>query len=710
MSSASAIKDGRTRAQQRPQQGGNRRAAGARRPSREPAGEKPYAGSAAAAAQSGTRLGSKGQSNARERNASSERGRGRNASSSPPPAASSRNGTSAPLRSTGASSAADRESRRNFFRRSKRLESGEEGAAPASDDAAPGKVDREVGSKRVLEAFKRFDINGDGIISSDELSEVFKALSPEEWTDEALEKVLKAIDRNGDGQLDYEEFVQWVMGDDTARDDLPAVELHRLSIARHAMRGCFGHEHLIGWKQGSVADSGYEMAGMRLGEGGFGQVCVATHKATSTRVAVKTVHKRRMKAEALKRETEIMKQLDHPNIVKLIEVVEDPNCYYLVMELCSGGELFDYIIENDSVTEREVAKIMTQILRAIRYMHGQGICHRDLKPENFLLQAKGSVDVIKVIDMGLACRTDHVLKTKAGSPYYVAPEVLGGKYNEACDLWSCGVVMYILFSGEPPFAGRNDEDTIRLVKRGRYSMPNEIWRPVSEDAKDLIKGLLVLDPKARLTAEQATTHEWISRVAPRSTGAPLQAKHIGNMQAFCQTSKLKKAALHAIALLLNDESIKELKDVFTGLDTNGDGVVTFEEMESAVKELKLDGSIGNLRELLDGIDVDWSGKIDYTEFIAATLDKRRYAQEDVCWTAFHVFDLDGSGSISKKELGKVLHNTDVEAWMGSESVMAAIEEFDRDDDGEIDFEEFFRMMQSPVASKSSGTRSFPAGP
>lgn len=583
------------------------------------------------------------------------------------------------------------------FFKSGRFPQAEPEAASAST-VATAATEAEAASTRIIEAFRRFDLDNDGVISSSELKTVIQALSPVEWTDDAVRQLLSGMDKSGDGQIQYEEFVEWLMqsAEESPSRGLTDGQIRRLSDARHAVRGCFGHEYLVAWKQGSIA-SIYDVVAGQLGEGGFGSVCMASHKVTQVAVAIKTVHKRRMKVEALIMETEIMKNLDHPNIVKLCEVMEDANCYYLVMELCTGGELFDFIVDNEYVTEREVAGIMRQIMSAVRYMHGQSICHRDLKPENFLLGEKGKTDVIKVIDFGLACRVNRgeVLRTKAGSPYYVAPEVLAGRYNRECDIWSCGVVMFILFSGEPPFCGATDEETIRIVKRGRFTFPDEVWSHVSEDAKSLISSMLTLDARRRMTAEQALAHSWLTRLAPQSSGKAVEETHLRTMRSFCDKSKLKKVALHAVALLLDEPAIRELKELFVRLDENGDGVVTFAEFQKGMKELKLEDQAQSLREKFDAIDVDWSDRIDYTEFLAATLDKRHYAQENVLWTAFQAFDHDGSGNISKKEIAKVLHNSTVEAWMGSDSVTAAIAEFDQNNDDQINFQEFLNIMQAP---------------
>merc|ERR1712190_457947 len=247
------------------------------------------------------------------------------------------------------------------------------------------------------------------------------------------------------------------------------------------------------------------------------------------------------------REIAIMKMMDHPNVIKLYETFEDHRNIYLVMELCSGGELFDRIIESGHFTEAQAANLMQQIVRAIYYMHENHVCHRDLKPENFLFMTKETIEknLLKIIDFGLSCKftAGQVLTTKAGTPYYVAPQVLAGKYDHMSDMWSIGVIMYVMLCGYPPFFGETDAEVLSKVRLGNFSFNQADWKNVSEDAKTLIRMLLKMNPRDRYTAEQSLNHEWIKNKAPKAKNIDLTQSGQGfvdNLRGFRAQNKLKK--------------------------------------------------------------------------------------------------------------------------------------------------------------------------
>jgi len=458
----------------------------------------------------------------------------------------------------------------------------------------------------------------------------------------------------------------------------------------------YAHSQFITANTGRVQDI-YDIDKTKLGQGSYGAVSKCVNKSTRTIRAIKSIPKALMKnTERLKMEIAIMKEMDHPNIVKLFETFEDHRTVYLVMELCSGGELFDRIIELGHFTEVQGAKVMQHIFRAMYYMHENSICHRDLKPENFLFTTKDKIEksTLKIIDFGLARHfgPDTVLTTKAGTPYYVSPQVLTGKYDHMADLWSCGVIMYVLLCGYPPFHGDTDADVLAKVRSANFSFIAADWRNVSEDAKNLIRMLLKLNPKERFTAEQALNHVWVTKTAPKAKGVSLSGGLVDNLRTFRSQNKLKKAALHVIATQLSENQIKTLRDTFVMLDENGDGLLTSKELREGITKAGFEEVPADLQQILEDVDSDGSGMIDYTEFLAATLDKQMYLQEDICWAAFRVFDRDGDGKISKEEIAQVLGDGDI-ASMAKRDIAELMKDVDANGDGEIDFQEFMQMMR-----------------
>ena len=199
----------------------------------------------------------------------------------------------------------------------------------------------------------------------------------------------------------------------------------------------------------------------------------------------------------------------------MYEFFEDEKRYYLVTEICKGGELFDEILQRGKFNERDGAVLMKQVLSCINYCHQANIVHRDLKPENILLEQNKEFDQIKIIDFGTSLVYDpnRNLDEKLGTPYYIAPEVLNKNYNEKCDIWSCGVITYILLSGMPPFNGQSDQDIMKKVREGAFSFDDRIWQTISENAKNFIRMLLTYNVEERPSAEMALTHPWITELA-----------------------------------------------------------------------------------------------------------------------------------------------------------------------------------------------------
>ncbi len=250
----------------------------------------------------------------------------------------------------------------------------------------------------------------------------------------------------------------------------------------------------------------YHIDPKELGHGHYGVVRKCMNRETKEWFAIKSIRKAKVsKIEVLKREIEILKEVNHPHIIQLVDVYEDTKYLHLITELCTGGELFDRIIAKTKsreghFSEHDAAKLIRDILDAIAYCHDKQIVHRDLKPENFLYKTDAEDSPIKIIDFGLSRHDDKdfgIMKTKVGTPYYVAPEVLNREYTNSCDVWSIGVIAYILLCGYPPFYGDSDYQIFESVRVAQFDFPSPDWDDISDSAKDFVCAMLKKKPQER---------------------------------------------------------------------------------------------------------------------------------------------------------------------------------------------------------------------
>jgi calcium-dependent protein kinase len=468
----------------------------------------------------------------------------------------------------------------------------------------------------------------------------------------------------------------------------------------------FHFNHVFTRDNAGKLEDEYEVEASKMGEGSFGSVFKAKSKTTNVERAVKSIEMRAVKNPIrFEREINIAKQLDHPNVVRLFETFRDAKKIYLVMELCTGGELFDRIVDEapSGFDEIKAAKYIRQIVAALCYLHSQRFAHRDVKPENFLLHDKKPDAALKIIDFGLACQLEpgKLMSTKAGTAYYVAPEVLKGEYDEKCDIWSAGVIAFILLCGYPPFSGDTDPEILRKVKAGSFEFKSPEWDQISQGAKNLVTQMLTAEPGLRPNADLLLQTPWLKfKGAPESV--PIKGDFLKRLQSFNNHAKLKKVALTVVAQQMQDDDIEALQNTFRTLDANGDGKLSTEEIREAMSKQGLDVPQA-LEDLLKSIDLDGSGMIDYTEFLAASLERKQYMQRDVCWNAFRTFDLDGDGKITRDELAKVLNGNNLQTAFSAGKIDKLISEVDKDGDGCIDFEEFWDMMQ-PDSSKEPASK------
>ncbi|KAJ4700600.1 putative Calcium-dependent protein kinase [Melia azedarach] len=432
-----------------------------------------------------------------------------------------------------------------------------------------------------------------------------------------------------------------------------------------------------------------------LGRGQFGVTYLCTEKATGLKYACKSISRRKLvhdkDIEDVRREILILQHLTgQPNIVEFKGAYEDKQNLHLVMELCSGGELFDRIIAKGSYSEREAANICRQVVNVVHVCHFMGVMHRDLKPENFLLVNKKEDSPIKATDFGLSVFIEKgkVYKDIVGSAYYVAPEVLQRNYGKEMDVWSAGVILYILLSGVPPFWDETEKGIFEAILEGNLDLQSSPWPSISTSAKDLIRRMLTKDPKQRITAAQALEHPWLKD--GETPDRPIDSAVLSRMKQFRAMNKMKKLALKVIAENLSTEEIKGLKETFNNIDTDGSGTITYEELRDGLSRLGSKLTEAEIKQLMDAADVDKSGTIDYTEFITATMHRHKLEKEENLYKAFQYFDKDDSGFITRDELRQAM----TQYGMGDEATIdEIIEDVDTDKDGRINYDEFVAMMR-----------------
>ncbi|XP_034682589.1 calcium-dependent protein kinase 28-like isoform X1 [Vitis riparia] len=456
--------------------------------------------------------------------------------------------------------------------------------------------------------------------------------------------------------------------------------------------------------------------GKLLGHGQFGYTYVATDKANGDRVAVKRIEKNKMilpiAVEDVKREVKILEALTgHENVVQFHNAFEDDSYVYIVMELCEGGELLDRILakKDSRYSEKDAAKVVRQMLKVAAECHLHGLVHRDMKPENFLFKSTKEDSPLKATDFGLSdfIKPGKKFQDIVGSAYYVAPEVLRRKSGPESDVWSIGVITYILLCGKRPFWDKTEDGIFKEVLKNKPDFRRKPWPTISNGAKDFVKKLLVKDPRARLTAAQALSHPWV-REGGDASEIPIDISVLSNMREFVKYSHLKQFALRALASTLDDEELADLRDQFDAIDVDKNGSISLEEMRQALaKDLPWKMKESRVLEILQAIDSNTDGLVDFTEFVAATLHVHQLEEHDSDkWqqrsqAAFDKFDVDRDGFITPEELK--LHT----GLRGS--IDPLLEEADIDKDGRISLAEFRRLLRTASISSrqvpsSSGFR------
>ena len=440
-----------------------------------------------------------------------------------------------------------------------------------------------------------------------------------------------------------------------------------------------------------------------LGHGSYGDVFLAMNIYTKEKFAIKKIYKTNedlLSDGILIDEIEILKNLSHPDIVKIIEFYGTQEAYYIVNEYCSGGELYDKAI--GYLSETQVSVIFKQILSGLSYLHSNNIVHRDLKLENILISDKEFIEStgeeyydIKIIDFGNARIFDKNITNKSivGSSYYIAPEVFLRKSNKECDLWSAGVILYMLIVGSPPFDGSSDKNIIKTIKTGIFDTKNSRWIHASSEVKDLISKLLVYEPNKRLSANEALQHPWFrktnSNILYYNIPKNEILKCIENILSYNVKSKFEELVLaYIIHNMTKKKECKTAIKLFKLVNTKGDGKLKKNELKKTLLNFVSEEYLKNFDKIFYLLDGENHGYIEYDVFLRAALDKKTILTENNLKNAFNFFDKGNNGFITKDKMKQIFAGSKIEVQL----LNHIFDEKDTNKDGKIYFEDFRNMM------------------
>mmetsp|Transcript_12024 Transcript_12024/g.14588 ORF Transcript_12024/g.14588 Transcript_12024/m.14588 type:complete len:566 (+) Transcript_12024:225-1922(+) len=462
--------------------------------------------------------------------------------------------------------------------------------------------------------------------------------------------------------------------------------------------------------------------GRELGRGAFSVVYQATCRETGEQVAVKVVSYSTFRPGDLDRqkrilenEVRIMQKIsveipDNPNLIRLKRVVREETRMGIVMELLRGKELFERIVKRKNYTEHDAAMLMVKIMKAIQALHKTNILHRDLKPENLVFESEGEDAEVKISDFGLGSVVGwpDVHNSVVGTPNYVAPEVVsvrprGPFYGPPCDVWSMGVILYILLVGYPPFYHDVPRELFKLIRRGRYEFHERKWSGISDAAKDLVTRMLVVDRTRRITIEEFLQHPWILSQAPNNN----LDDTLHNLKKLNAKRRFKAAAMavvwgvqlglrrkllslvdNSVANVFNLQELSRIRDTFYKYASK-DATMSVPAFTATMKELGFNDI--PIQRVFDLFDQNGDGRIDYKEFLTklATL---RESGEPALKFCFDIYDEDGSGYISRRNVSSVLASVISENVADKSQVSVQLEQifqsFDVNGDGRISYEEF----------------------
>ena len=447
-----------------------------------------------------------------------------------------------------------------------------------------------------------------------------------------------------------------------------------------------------------------------ISKGRFSDINLVENKISGNKGIMKTLYKTenfsKREEQILENELKILTNLDHPNIINVFNFYSNEKTYSYITELCNNGDLFQELINNGAYDEKTVAYIMYQIFSAINYCHNKNIINRSLTLDNILIsEKKNNFPTVKLSYFGSSIMAERnaIQNQKQFFSYYNAPEVIKKCYNEKCDIWSCGVIMYFLLSARPPFAGENNDEIEDKILSGKYDTIQPPFDKVSKNCLDLLKKLLDMKVYKRLSAEKALNHPWFEENQSKMLFHQLNdesivEKLIENLKNYRNISILQKISM---AYLVHN--YPQMKDVinasklFNRIDADDDCKINKKELLKGL-EIKYNSVVKkeDVEQIFQNLDLNNNGYIDYEEFVTGAANKKRFMNKNVLTLAFKFFDRNDSGEISFEEIEKMFKESVIDKEKVHESLQKIMKEIDLNLDGKITFDEFVVIMKKII--------------
>ncbi len=392
----------------------------------------------------------------------------------------------------------------------------------------------------------------------------------------------------------------------------------------------------------------------------------------------------------LEQELEILSALDHPNIIKFFEFYQDNVYFHIIMELCTGQELFSYVLSTKIHEEEKIMEIVFKIVSAIHYSHIEGVIHRDLKLENIMFENNNLYAQIKIIDWGLSAKYEQgkTLSTITGTYQYIAPEVFGGSYDPRCDIWSIGVITYVFFTRSYPFKGSDIKEYLVNLKNEKIRLDLKAFEKVSDKCLNFIMQCMEKNPNKRITIQQCYEHDWFRLIRKRLSKSQLDPLILNNLRNYEKPMNKLRSFItdNFINLLLKPEEIHMLRDQFQSMDLNGQGYITMEELTQAYRRNNILMNDIEIKDIVSQIDKSDNKMLNYSEFLIAAMDQKFLIEKENLIKVFNYFDEDNSGYIDKKNLKSLLQRTmhNKKNFIGDDDFLDIIGEVAKKDEGESD--------------------------